>query len=149
MRKALIAAIVATALFAVGAFAATFAVDSEDIASGSDPVGRCATNVDITFDDDLPAETGGTWEVEGATATFYNLAGEIRTAATACLPFTADLSIDLDTTGDGAADGDPVVVRNADIVTSGDDVIAVFPLGSITANQVVNASVLVDGAFLP
>ncbi len=42
MRKALIAVVVASALFAVGAFAASFAVDSENIASGSADVDGCA-----------------------------------------------------------------------------------------------------------
>lgn len=68
MRKAIIAAIVATALFAVGAFAASFAVEAEDVASGSDPVATCADDVDIEFDD-VYVEATKSWEIQKITVT--------------------------------------------------------------------------------
>lgn len=43
MRKWIIAAIVAGALFAVGAFAASFALNAQDVSSGADPVAACST----------------------------------------------------------------------------------------------------------
>jgi hypothetical protein len=51
MRKGLIATAVAVVLFAVGAFAASFAVSSEDTASGSNPVKPCADDVRIEFNE--------------------------------------------------------------------------------------------------
>ncbi|MCO8126706.1 hypothetical protein NHL50_05765 [Acidimicrobiia bacterium EGI L10123] len=147
MRKAIIAAIVATALFAVGAFAASFAVDSEDVASGADPVGSCATDVVVTFDDDPVENIGGTFTVETARVTFLN---EGAPAAT-CEPFAATLSLDLDTDvpRDNTAN-DVVAFEDVDIVIDTDDsVIADFTLtGGITADQIVGAGVLVDGNFL-
>jgi hypothetical protein len=92
MRKALIAVIVASALFAVGAFAANFAFTAEDIASGQDDVLACATDVEVTF----PAATwnNATSKYEVASATFAFLNGE--TAATDCEGITADLRIQID-----------------------------------------------------
>ena len=68
MRKALIAAIVATARFAVGAFAASFAVEAEDVASGSDPVATCTDSVDIDFNEIYVATTKS-WEIPTVTVT--------------------------------------------------------------------------------
>lgn len=71
MRKAIIAAIVATALFAVGAFAANFTVQSDDIASGSDTVGRCSTNAYVEYSTSGEYdETSSDFVVDGATVTF-------------------------------------------------------------------------------
>ncbi len=61
MRKGIIAAIVAVALFAVGAFAATFSVTTEDVASGTDSfvgVRHRASSVEFTtgaYDGTLPS----------------------------------------------------------------------------------------------
>lgn len=50
MRKLLIATITAMVLFAVGAFAASFALQAEDVASGSDKVQDCANStLDFTL----------------------------------------------------------------------------------------------------
>lgn len=157
MRKAIIAAIVASALFAVGAFAATFTVDSEDIASGADPVEACATDVDITFDDDPAEAIGGEFSLASATATFLN---DDASPANACEPFQATLSIDIDnvltddTSGsDGVAD-EVVTVEDVDITIDSETgaVTAIFNLTDFTtdvlASQVVGAAVLVDGNFL-
>jgi hypothetical protein len=70
MRKVLIATIVAMVLFAVGAFAASFTLQAEDIASGNNDVKKCAdAKVDftgLTRANTVPAD----WTVGGATVTF-------------------------------------------------------------------------------
>jgi hypothetical protein len=47
MRKGLIAVIVAGALFAIGAFAASFSLSAEDVSSGADAVAACGANAEI------------------------------------------------------------------------------------------------------
>ncbi len=96
MRKALIAAAVATALFAVGAFAASFAVSSEDIASGNDKVEACAPNVRVDFSDPTYVVASRAWTVDKATVTFLNGATPVDT----CKTFAATLKVS--TTGDVA-----------------------------------------------
>jgi hypothetical protein len=49
MRKWVIAGIVAVALFAIGAFAASFSFSAEDVASGQDPVNSCATSASVQW----------------------------------------------------------------------------------------------------
>ena len=49
MRKMLTATIVAMVLFAVGAFAATFDFNADDVASGVDEVKSCTSSVQTTF----------------------------------------------------------------------------------------------------
>lgn len=80
MRKALIAIAVATALFAVGAFAASFTVQSEDIASGSNEVTACATNVDVNLTTAY-STTANDWTVTGGVVTFYSNASGTTTIA--------------------------------------------------------------------
>lgn len=140
MRKALIAAAVATALFAVGAFAASFTVRSEDIASGANDVDRCAANVDITFNDPTPpASPTGDWTVSTATATFYN--ADPLTPVPGCDGFSANLSL--------LVNGLNVNVLNVEVgdPTSG---VVVFTIpGGANVGQITRASVAVDGVFLP
>lgn len=69
MRKALIAAIVAAALFAVGAFAASFGVQAEDVTSGADAVDACAARVDVDFTTSYDA-TADDWYIDAAVVTF-------------------------------------------------------------------------------
>lgn len=76
MRKALIAVIVASVLFAVGAFAATFTVTSSDVASGTDDVGACAEEALVEFTtttaiDDVNV-TPPDFLITAVTVTFYN-----------------------------------------------------------------------------
>jgi hypothetical protein len=133
MRKALIAAAVATALFAVGAFAASFTVSSEDIASGTNAVEACATNVDVDFDDPVLNTTTGAWTVDGATVRFLDSAGA---ADNDCDPFEAQLAID---SGSGFASvGDTAVTGNT----------ATFSFTAVNVELVEGASVVVDGATL-
>jgi hypothetical protein len=124
MRKILLAAVVATALFAVGAFAATFSVRSEDVASGTNPVTACATNVDIDFGAASVSSTG-VWTVRSATATFD---GE------GCDGFDAHLAVAPSTT-----------VANARV--SGHT--ASFTFGDTDVASITGASVMVDGQYLP
>lgn len=72
MRKTLIAAIVASALFAVGAFAAEFTVQSEDVASGSAVVGACADDVQISYTTSTVVAASGDFAVVGAVVRFTN-----------------------------------------------------------------------------
>jgi hypothetical protein len=74
MRKALIAAIVASALFAVGAFAASFGVQAEDVTSGSDQVERCAERVDINFGTSYVADDND-WRIDNAQVSFLTASG--------------------------------------------------------------------------
>ncbi len=82
MRKALIAAAVATALFAVGAFAASFAVSGEDIASGNDQVQACAPNVKVDFGQPTYVPATKSWTVSSATVSFHANATATATVAT-------------------------------------------------------------------
>ncbi len=132
MRKALIAAAVATALFAVGAFAANLNVQSEDVASGSNGVAPCATNVDIDFSD--PTLVAGVWSVAGATVRFVDSEG---TLVDTCDDFDARLAVD---------SGSGYVAQGLEApVNSG---AASFTFTAIDVNPIVGASVVVDGATL-
>jgi hypothetical protein len=147
MRKTLIAVIVAAALFAVGAFAASFTVRSEDVASGSNPVAACASEVDITFNEPTYSLTG-VWTSTEATATFYNRVAGVRQAAIACNGFDADLALDIDTNGDGVADATAGHTSpNAQVATNAGVTTATFAI-SVDVGKLVGASVVVDGAFL-
>lgn len=136
MRKLLVAVIAAAALFAVGAFAASFTVQSEDIASGSDGVAACAPYVDIDFDDPT-ASSAGEWQVSGATARFYTTTGESPTAASACDGYRAQLAMlapgSVSFTGDGPVSEGAVH----------------FGFGTPYAvSAITKASVVVDGKIL-
>ncbi|MGK2949634.1 MAG: hypothetical protein ACSLFP_13760 [Acidimicrobiales bacterium] len=133
MRKALLAVAVATALFAVGAFAASFTVQSEDIASGSNPVTACATNVDVDFATP-EAQSDGTWTVDGATVRFLNAsAGSVST----CDNFDARLAVN---SGAGY-----VELGGLAPVDGGE---ASFSFTPINVAPISGASVVVDGATL-
>lgn len=138
MRKALIAAAVATALFAVGAFAASFTVQSEDIASGANAVDKCAAFVDIAFGPLTAPPPGGVdFTVTSATATFRNTAGLSST----CDTFNATLAL---TVGGVVKPFGPVAVTSS-VATFDLRVAGVGePVGPIT-----NAAVAVEGVFLP
>lgn len=133
MRKALLAVAVATALFAVGAFAASFAVQSEDIASGTDAVVACATNVDVDFDDPVLTAATGVWTVDGATVTFLDSEGA---TVAGCDEHDAELAVDFGA-GYVSVGGDTV-----------DSSTATFSFAAADVETVVGASVVVDGATL-
>lgn len=90
MRKAIIAAIVATALFAVGAFAANISVTADDVASGEAPVGACGTAEVISYD------TNPTVVQDGDTADFRVEAATVRLTGADCNGADVDLAIGSD-----------------------------------------------------
>jgi hypothetical protein len=134
MRKALIAAVVAAALFAVGAFAASFAVDSEDVASGNDPVSACAAKVVVDFGTPTFDQTTHDWTVNSAMVSFQNDAGS---AVTTCSK--GKLTLNVSTTS-GVVTG---------TTTVGDSSSSASVSFTATAVKTINnAAVLVDGIFL-
>jgi hypothetical protein len=135
MRKALLGIAVATALFAVGAFAASFIVQSEDVASGADSVVACAVNVDIDFS--APElNIDGDWVVTGATATFYD--SVVSSPASACNGFAAQRAVEVDGASD-SYDGTTVALGKS-----------TFDLGDgVLVELLTEASVAVDGKFIP
>lgn len=96
MRKAIIAAIVATALFAVGAFAANFTVNAEDVASGRDTVVACAPAVDVVFAPAQWDDTQKRYEIPAATIRFVTATGD-TTVSNGCDSQRADYRIELGT----------------------------------------------------
>jgi hypothetical protein len=138
MRKALIAAAVATALFTVGAFAASFAVQSEDVASGANDVTACARQVDIDFDDPTLDTSTGAWTVAGATATFRDSADA---AVTTCTGFAGELALKTGATIAGATYGS---VSTATVSGSTAD----FNFTAVPVDTIHGASVVVDGKTL-
>ncbi|HEU5084054.1 MAG TPA: hypothetical protein VFU14_11995 [Acidimicrobiales bacterium] len=135
MRKALIAVIVASALFAVGALAANFTVNSEDVASGSDGVTACADSVDVDFDTDYDGTSD--WDVGSALITFYD--GTTPAATTDCASFGATLAVELDGGGQQLAEA---------TVPTGSSTVTITLTPALKANDIVAASVLVDGKEL-
>jgi hypothetical protein len=139
MRKALIAAAVAAALFAVGAFAASFAVDSEDIASGNDQVSACAPKVTVDFDAPTYSATTHAWTVSGATVKFFSNATPAVAVSTCA---GGDLTLKVSTTSNGEAATGTVTDMPAGSVSAHVDFTA-------TAVKDINGTaVLVDDIFL-
>ncbi len=148
MRKALIAVVVASALFAVGAFAASFAVNAEDVASGADTVDACAAEVDLDFetvygDDEITTDTagavtgGGDWNVDNVLVTFYDDTG---TPTAACAGYGANVAVMTDA-------GTPATTGTAPVLTGASSVLV--PLeGTLNAADITSAAVLVDGQSL-
>lgn len=136
MRKALLAVAVATALFAVGAFAASFGVNSEDSASGTNPVASCTTGATVTFDEGFD-ETSNDWNVDTATV-------ELANAAT-CAGGTLTLVLQDDATGE------PIVFEEDALIPAAVSGVATVTFSSVDVPvaSVWNAAVLVDGLFIP
>ena len=139
MRKALIAVAVATALFAVGAFAAQLTVRSEDVASGSNEVVACAAQVDVDFDAPTLVAATGVWEVTGATVRFLN--GSDAVVGT-CDAFDARLAVET------TPSGNFVQVGGLADVGAGGTGTAAFTFTAIDVSTITGASVVVDGATL-
>lgn len=128
MRKLLLVIAAAMALFTVGAFAASFAVSSEDIASGANAVDACSASVDIEFDDAV-VSSAGVWTVNGASATF---------ADTGCDGFDAQLAV---------VAGGSDAVTSAKVTVAGNT--ATFTFAPTNVEDIVNASIMVDGVTIP
>ena len=135
MRKGIIAAIVAVALFAVGAFAATFTVTSDEVTSGTDSFSQCATGVTVDFatgsydgsgiapTDDFP--------VTGATATFAGAGCDDKVATLAVL----------------GSDGAAIAEVDGNAVVAGSTV--GFTLTGVSVGEVFGSAVLVEGIPIP
>ena len=152
MRKALIAVVVASALFAVGAFAASFTVDSEDVASGTNAVEACATDADVNFTEVLH-DANNDWQISQVIVTF--------TGGSLCSGRNATVVLQSNGTGE------PVVYEATKAVAGGSVTFvpqctgaadptpetivcpAAPPAGTawthLPVSQVWNAAVLVDG----
>lgn len=135
MRKALIAVAVATALFAVGAFAASFAVQSEDSASGSNPVQSCADAATVTFNEDFDEGTNN-WNVASVTV--------VLTAAADCLNAEAQLVLQ-DNDGAETIVLDQTQTVDAGEISGGVATLTYTPSGTLAVGDVWNAAVLIDG----
>ena len=118
MRKALIASVVAAGLFAVGAFAADFALDSEDVASGSADVGACATDADVDFETD-PDAVDGDFVASAATVTFVEHTPTSGDAPGSCEGQTAEIAIGVDTDDDANDEVDDYIETTCGLITGG------------------------------
>lgn len=66
MKKYLIAALAAVAVFAISAFAASLTVNAGTLQAGEDQIGQCTTaDVDVAYG--APEFVGGTWVVDELT----------------------------------------------------------------------------------
>jgi hypothetical protein len=141
MRKVLIAAAVAVVLFATGAFAASFLVNSEDIASGTDNVVACATRVDVDFTTAPPTATTADWTVTGATLTFIDNTADPGDCndqfATAVLQTTNGTTVNLHAAESNRGD-----------INTGSTTVNFTPNTTPVA-QVSGVAVLIDGIVIP
>jgi hypothetical protein len=130
MRKALIAVIVASALFAVGAFAADFTLTAEDTASGADAVDACTDSVTVEFTERFDQDD---------------------TPSNVYVIDTVDLTIDTSLGCDDAdvqivlQDDDDSVVATIDGTWTETDLTQSFDAGEVPVSTVWRASVLFDG----
>jgi ABC-type phosphate transport system substrate-binding protein len=137
MRKGLIATAVAVALFAVGAFAASFAVSSEDTASGSDAVSPCADNVVIDFNETY-STTSQNWNIASIDVTFTG------TNLQACINRAADATLVLQNNGTTKVFEDTKTLDDSlNFVPSADTGTSPLPVADVW-----NAAVLIDGVQL-
>lgn len=144
MRKAIIAAIVASALFAVGAFAASFSVQSEDVASGSNDVVACADFVDVDFTT-VYNEADNGWRVTKAVVTFYNGTADAPVTTAGCEFFDATLVLE------NEENAELLPRAEVEAVPGGSSVVEFewATLGDAPlASAIGNAAVLVDGRSL-
>jgi hypothetical protein len=147
MRKALIAVIVAAALFAVGAFAASFTLSAEDVASGSNGVDRCASHVDVDFGTPArPDSTSGVYQVSGATIRFYTSAGPSPTAAVGCAGFTVRVAIGMQADPNSTLFTYTDYTANAVVDATGATTVTFSPALDVSAIRA--ASVVIDGKTL-
>lgn len=136
MRKALIAVIVASALFAVGAFAASFVLETENVASQTGAVGSCAPKAVVNFDTSETISTAITpndFTVTTVTVTFTDT-NNVETES--CDGAKADLAVNV---GTGWVDATSEAVDGA---TASFDVSG----SNIPVKTVVGVAVLADGA---
>ena len=145
MRKALIAGIVASALFAVGAFAAVIGnVNTDNVASGEGEVGSCAPTAEVEFttDSDVIAPATGAdtdWAVTAATVSL----------GSGCEGAAVDLAIGNDTV-EPVGTGEPNSWTNAGIcsetTTAGT---FTCPVPNVPVRPIVEVAVLANGNAIP
>lgn len=133
MRKVLIASVVALVLFAVGAFAASFMVNSDDIASGEDDVVACAEVVDISWTTGTYDTGVNDWPVDSAEIEFL-VGGELTDD---CDPFDLTLVVE--------DEDDTVIATETGTISGGS---ASVTLSGVFASEIGHAAVLVNGAEL-
>jgi hypothetical protein len=139
MRKALLGIAVATALFAVGAFAASFAVQSEDIASGSNATTNCAASATVNFNEDFDEVTNN-WNVATVTVTLAS--------AASCVGGDAQLILQ-----DNDA-SETIVLDQTKTILAGDlvganVVLTYTPAGTLAVGDVWNSAILIDNLNIP
>jgi hypothetical protein len=139
MRKALIAIAVATALFAIGAFAASFAVQSEDIASGTNPTTNCAASASVNFNEDFDEATND-WNVETITVTLVS--------ATTCVGADAQLVLQDNDAGETIVLDQTKTIVAGDV--SGSNVVLTYtPTATLKVADVWNSAILIDNLNIP
>lgn len=147
MRKALIAIAVATALFAVGAFAASFAVNSEDIASGSNPTTNCASDAVVNFNEAFD-QASNNWNVSTITVTLNNAQSCVGADAQLVLQSNASTEPivfdDTQTIATTALLGSTVTLT---YTPSTSNVIGHAP--PLTVGEVWNSAILIDNLNIP
>lgn len=141
MRKALIAVIVASALFAVGAFAAQVAINSDDVASGEDAVESCASSANVigyTTNADVVGGTGtADWQATGATIKLVEVGGKTCDGAAVDIAIGTDTSVTPDTTAELWTDGSCTPTTDPLVYT------CEFPATNV--RPIVEVAVLVNG----
>ena len=146
LRKALIAVVVASALFAVGAFAAVIGdVNSDNVASGEGEVGSCADEAEVAFTTD-PAVTptsGPTtdWNVTDVRVRFKS-GGAI---ATDCQGALVDLALGTNSTGSG----EPEAWVDATSCTAVNAGISDCEVPATAVRPIVEVAVLANGNLIP
>ena len=105
-------------LFAVGAFAASFTLTADDVASGADEVQSCATSVDVVFD--LPESTALEFTTSGATLTYVGSCPDAT--AIVRLELTDGSSVTYDEVFNGNLPGSPADISfdspiNVELIT--------------------------------
>lgn len=142
MRKALIAVIAAAVLFAVGAFAASLTVSSENVASGNDSIEACATAVSV--------QDWITTAPDGASDDDY-LATDVDVVLTqAAIGACAGAEVDLAVLTDNSSSTQPSGWANTDCTTAdtaGADIPFVFDcnIADTEVGPIVEVAVLVNG----
>lgn len=133
MRKVLAITITAAVLFAVGAFAASFSLNAEDVASGSDEVESCADEVEVDFNTTF-VNTANDWDIDSADVDFF----KSGSAATTCSG--SDVTLVLE----NASNTVLATYTAADIAS--DSTATLLPVGGTEArvSQVAQASLLID-----
>lgn len=131
MRKMLTATIVAMVLFAVGAFAASFALQADDVASGADEVQSCATEVNVAFNTPDPDDL--VFLATGATLEYTEI------SAGACSGADAIVRLELTDENDAVT---YLEVFDGELPTSGG---TIDFTDDIPVEEITGVSVLIDG----